>query len=390
MLIALLRKELLALRRDPHALAALFVMPAVFIVIMSLALKNMYSPAMGSLKYSVELREQTPIAKRFVQNWEKTHGPASTADDDWSARLQRGQLSYVLVLETGMGEALATPQAPAKPVVRLLTEPGLGQNALRALQAETAGAVGELRATALLADLLGSSSSVSTSIRPFIASEIDSKAEGEVPTKPNAVQQNVPAWLAFGMFFVVTAISSLFIQEQRDGTLARLVSMGVPARILIIAKALPYLAINGIQAVLMLAVGAVLMPLLGGDALSLAGIHWPALITVLLSLSIAAIGFALLLACLARTHAQANTLGPLCNILLAALGGIMVPTFVMPAAMQQIAAWSPMNWGLEGLLTALVRHGDMADIAPYALRLAVFGALTLLLASALFSRRIRP
>jgi ABC-2 type transport system permease protein len=192
------------------------------------------------------------------------------------------------------------------------------------------------------------------------------------------------------MFFVVTAISSLFIQEQRDGTLARLVSMGVPARSLILAKALPYLAINGIQAVLMLAVGVLLMPLLGGDALSLAGIHWPALLLVLTSLSIAAIGFALLIACLARTHAQANTLGPMCNILMAALGGIMVPTFVMPAAMQHLAVLSPLNWGLEGLLTVLVRHGDMADAAPWALRLVIFGGVTLLLASTLFSRRIKP
>lgn len=385
MMLALLRKEMLALRRDPHALAALFIMPAIFIVIMSLALKNMYSPPMDTLNYSFDVREQTPIAGHFVQEWEKTHGAARKLEDHWQASLNRGQLAYVLVLEAGLAEALTAPHPPGRAVVRLLTEPGLGQSVLRTLQAETAGAVGELRAAAL-AGPRGSSSSPSAAIRPFIASEV----AGNVAVKPNAVQQNVPAWLAFGMFFVVTAISSLFIQEQRDGTLARLVSMGVPARSLILAKALPYLAINGIQAVLMLAVGVLLMPLLGGDALSLVGIHWPALLLVLTSLSIAAIGFALLIACLARTHAQANTLGPMCNILMAALGGIMVPTFVMPAAMQQLAVLSPMNWGLEGLLTVLVRHGDMADVAPWALRLVIFGGVTLLLASTLFSRRINP
>lgn len=385
MMLALLRKEMLALRRDPHALAALFIMPALFIVIMSLALKNMYSPPMDTLDYSFDVREQTPLTRHFVQDWEKTHGAARKLEDHWQVSLNRGQLAYVLVLEAGLAEALAAPHPPARAVVRLLTEPGLGQSVLRTLEAETAGGVGELRAAAL-ADPRGSSSSPSASIRPFIASEV----AGNVAVKPNAVQQNVPAWLAFGMFFVVTAISSLFIQEQRDGTLARLISMGVPARSLILAKALPYLAINGVQAVLMLAVGVLLMPLLGGEALSLVGIHWPALLLVLTSLSIAAIGFALLIACLARTHAQANTLGPMCNILMAALGGIMVPTFVMPAAMQQLAVLSPMNWGLEGLLTVLVRHGDMADAAPWALRLVIFGGVTLLLASTLFSRRINP
>ena len=385
MMLALLRKEMLALMRDPHALAALFIMPAIFIVVMSLALKNVYAPPMDTLAYSIDVREPSVAATRFVEHWQKTHGPARKLDADWQALLQRGQLAYVLILEKDLIPTLASPQAPAHPVLRLITEPGLTQSALRALQAETAAAVSEMRAT-MLAVMHGEPSTPSVATDAFIASEV----VGEKTVKPNAVQQNVPAWLAFGMFFVVTAISSLFIQEQRDGTLARLVSIGVPARKLILAKALPYLLINAIQAVLMLAVGVKLIPLLGGDALSLAGIHWPALLLVLASLSAAAIGFALLVACVVRTHAQANTLGPMLNILMAALGGVMVPTFVMPAAMQHLAAWSPMNWGLEGLLSVLVRHGAIADAGPWAMRLLIFGGVSLLLASLFFSRRIRP
>ena len=47
-----------------------------------------------------------------------------------------------------------------------------------------------------------------------------------------------------------------------------------------------------------------------------------------------------------------------------------------------------MNWGLEGLLTVLLRHGDLSEAAPWALRLTIFGILGLALASRLFSRRI--
>lgn len=385
MMRALLRKEILALSRDPHALAALFVMPAVFIVIMSLALKNMYTPAMDQLDYSLDVREKTPLTERFVARWEKAHGMASPLRADWQAALNRGQLAYVLVLEPGLSDALAIPLPPPRAGVRLLTEPGMAQSVLRTLQAETIGLVSELRAAALT-DPDEAISPADFSVAPFITSA----AAGAVTAPPTAVQQNVPAWLAFGMFFVVTALSSLFIQEQRDGTLLRLVSMGVSAPRLIFAKALPYLAINGIQAALMLAVGVWLMPLLGGEALALAGIHWPALLAMLASLSCAAIGFALLLACLVRTHAQANTLGPMLNILMAALGGIMVPTFAMPETMQTLAAWSPLNWGLEGMLSVLVRQGDLADAAPWALRLVLFGGITLLLASLLFSRRLKP
>ena len=44
LLFALMKKELLALFRDVHGLAALLLMPVLFIVIMSLALKDVYNP----------------------------------------------------------------------------------------------------------------------------------------------------------------------------------------------------------------------------------------------------------------------------------------------------------------------------------------------------------
>lgn len=387
MLAALIRKEILALVRDPHALAALFVMPAAFIVVMSLALANLYAPALDRLAYAVDAGEQTPAARRLVADWARSHGAAQPLPVDAAEALRSGRLAYLLRLEAGLADALAKLTPPAAPVVRLRAEPGLDAGAFRALQAELAATTGELRAALIQASLSGESPGTPQSIAPFLAAE---RASDDTLRPTNAVQQNVPAWLVFGMFFVVTAISSLFVQEQANGTLARLTALGVPQGLQILAKALPYAAVNAVQAALMLAVGTWLMPRLGSPGLSLAGIHWPALILVLAATSLAAIGFALLLACLVRTHAQANTLGPLCNLLMAAFGGIMVPTFAMPATMQALARLSPMNWGLEGLLTVLLRHGSLAEAAPWALHLALFGLVALTAAGYLFSRRIAP
>ena len=65
MLRALIRKELLALLRDPHALAALFLMPAAFIVIMSLALQNLYAPPLQQLPYAIDSATDSPAARRI-------------------------------------------------------------------------------------------------------------------------------------------------------------------------------------------------------------------------------------------------------------------------------------------------------------------------------------
>jgi ABC-2 type transport system permease protein len=206
--------------------------------------------------------------------------------------------------------------------------------------------------------------------------------------RPTAVQQNVPAWLVFGMFFVVASIAGLFVEERACGALARLRSLGARPWQLIVSKICPYLAVNGVQAALMLAVGVWLMPWIGGEGLSLQGVHWGALLLMLLAISLAAVSLALAVACLVRTHAQAATLGPILNVLMAALGGVMVPLFVMPPVMQKIAAYSPMNWGLEGLLNVLLRSGDVASVLPQAGRLAGFAVLMLMIAFGLFRRRV--
>ena len=56
---AMLIKEFLLVSRDKHALAALFVMPAVFILIMSLALKDVFNEEKALIEYAVVDRDNS-------------------------------------------------------------------------------------------------------------------------------------------------------------------------------------------------------------------------------------------------------------------------------------------------------------------------------------------
>jgi ABC-2 type transport system permease protein len=137
---------------------------------------------------------------------------------------------------------------------------------------------------------------------------------------------------------------------------------------------------------LMLAVGVWVMPLLGGEALSLKGIHWDALVLSIAAIGVAAVSLSLALACTVRTYAQAAATGPILNVLMAAIGGIMVPKFMMPGVMQRLAELSPMNWGLDALLMVLLRGGNIASTLPGVARLLGFAAVMLLIAFLLFRR----
>ena len=203
---------------------------------------------------------------------------------------------------------------------------------------------------------------------------------------PSAVQQTVPAWLVFSMFFIVIPISNTFISERGQGTLMRLKSMNVSRVSLIAGKMVPYLFINAIQVLIMIAIGMYVVPFFGGTALT-PGNSPGGLALIAAAVSFSAISLALLIASLARTTEQATTIGGVLNIIFGALGGIMVPTFVMPRFMQELANFSPMSWGLEGFLDIFLRDGGAADVLPESLALVLFGVLALALTGIILRRQ---
>lgn len=383
MLLALMKKELLALSRDIHGMGALFIMPMVFIVVMSMALKDVYTPTPKSLAYAVVNQDESETATRLIERWAQEAGAAQPLPAQWQDAVRAGRLKYVLLIEAGFSRAINDLSSPGGAKARLLAEPGLDQNVLTSNRMQLLAIAAQLRVEGLLERL------PTPPDAEGLAGEVPVAAErlSEGP-RPTAVQQNVPAWLVFGMFFVVASIAGLFVEERACGALSRLRSLGARPWQLIVSKILPYLGVNGVQAVLMLAVGVWVMPQIGGEGLSLQGVHWGALLLMLLAISLAAVSLALAVACMVSTHAQAAALGPILNVLMAALGGVMVPLFVMPPVMQNIAAYSPMHWGLEGLLNVLLRSGDVASVLPQAGRLAGFALLMLVLAFGLFRRRI--
>jgi ABC-2 type transport system permease protein len=193
---------------------------------------------------------------------------------------------------------------------------------------------------------------------------------------PTAVQQNVPAWLVFGAFFIVIPLSNTLIRERQSGMLRRLQSSTVSWRTILASKWVTFFVINQLQLIFMLAVGVYLVPLLGGQALQIHG-SLIALELMAGALSVAALGYALLIAACCKTTEQATLLGGAGNIILAAIGGIMVPRFVMPPTMQALSNISPMAWGLNGFLDVLLRDGGLPQIAGKLFALCAFGLVAL-------------
>jgi ABC-2 type transport system permease protein len=216
-------------------------------------------------------------------------------------------------------------------------------------------------------------------------SEGFSASDGTALDTPTSVQQNVPAWLIFALFFTVIPLATTFVTEHSQGSLLRLRALGVGALELFASKLLPYYVVNLLQMALMLALGVWVVPWLGGDRLALG--HSPLGLWLITSAtSFCAIGLALLVAVCARTTMQATIAGGALSLLMAALGGIMVPRLVMPPHMQQLTQVSPMAWSLEGFWDIVLRQGDWRAPLGECAALAVLGLLSLLLAGLVYRR----
>lgn len=202
---------------------------------------------------------------------------------------------------------------------------------------------------------------------------------------PTATQQTLPAMAVFGMFFIVVPLAGALVRERRSGIFMRLAIAPVSAASISAARLLAYCLVCLCQFGLILLVGKTLLPWLGGAPLVIGSKLIPMLLIVA-CIALAACGSGLLLGVLSRTTEQAAAIGPIAVVISAALGGIMVPVFVMPPMMQTLSRFSPLEWGHRALLDVLVRGADLQMVWPRMTLLLLFFAVTLLISRSFYRR----
>ena len=194
--------------------------------------------------------------------------------------------------------------------------------------------------------------------------------------RPTAAQQNVPAWALFGMFFIVVPLSGTLIRERQTGTLGRLMTMPVSLLTLLAGKIGAYVLVCLLQFALMLAAGCFLLPLLGTSGLVLDH-QLLTIAPIALVAALAATGYGIMVGTLARSYEQASMFGAVSVVIAAALGGIMIPVYVMPRYMQEISVVSPLAWGLNAFQDVFVRGGTLGTAAREIALLLLFFMVTI-------------
>lgn len=390
-IVRLAGKEWQLLLRNPHGMATLFLMPAAFVLVMSFSLKNTLTARVEMPRAGWVLEDRSAAAAQWMTDWIELHGGVRLESRAQLKRaLQKREVAAGVIVQAGLIGADNVPRSdriemwlgnwvqPAS-AARLRTE--LSLSMLRVHMKVAAAQAGPF-ASVMLSD--GTEEILASRAMPPVRYlyEIES---GRTMT---AVQQTVPAWLIFGMFFVVIPVAGVLIQERNDGTLTRLTTFGVSSGTMLAGKLAAYTLMNWGQLAFMLFVGRWVVPWLGGDALHLdVPVAWLTLMVVVTSA--AAVCLALAVAAVSRTFDHAAALGGGLNVLLGAIAGVMVPRMLMPPALQRVSEWSPMGWALDGMQAVFLGEPSADHVLPRAALLACFALASFLLSWWLVARQAR-
>jgi len=406
-MFAIARKDLTLLVRDPGALVVLFLMPLIFILVMSFALSGLYTPRGAAVVIAVVDQDGGPFSAALVKSLAGSGGFDIVADGP-GGKLDRaaaeklvvaGKAQVALIIPASIGEAVQarmTGGGAASPDIVLVSDPALSPQVLTpvrgAVQSLAEQAAFRLAAPQGIDALFAHVQAGGASVPPGLADAVKQQLTGGMDKgvslvtvkealpagiqrerRPNAVEQNVPAYTLFGIFFIAMRLASNIIDEKQLGTFRRLLAAPVGRATLLAGKLIAFVLINLVQVAILFAVGVLVLPHLGLPPMTL-GAHPENLILVSLAVSLAATSFGLFLAAVARTEAQANGLGLILILVSSMLGGVMVPRFVMPAFMQHIGWISPHTWGLQAYQDVLMRDAGLAAILPDLGILLVFAA----------------
>lgn len=377
-LFAIIKKDCLLLLRDKAGLLVLFILPVSLLILMTMIQSNIDGKT-KTLKILIAvqrdrgmahtIREQLLKAKSFEVTEVEYKNQASidaaiksVAEGDHQALIVLSKkINWKLTKQSKRVPVYFDPNLPSDRVdtIKIAFEHILQSIQLKALQKQLPN---QLR-------------------KPTDWFKLDSEfpSMGNVHLQPSPVQQNVPAWTLFGMFFIVIPLAGQMVRERSEGIYWRLHLAPVSQSLLLFGKSISFLMLNMSQLGVMIAVGIWGFPYFQLASLDIGNQEFSIFLIGICS-SLAAIGFGLVIGNYSRSYQQATSIGPFLIVITAAVSGIFVPSYIMPSSFQTLSVYSPMYWAQSSFLNVLVRQSDLAHLYPELGKLIVFFIAMLIVA----------
>jgi len=338
MIFAVFKIMWLRLWRDKGALLLAFVLPGFIFAVFAAIFSNASG---GNLDLRVALANTTttPPTEFFSKKLQESDLISVTYDESWTeadivTRVRLGQDDVGIVL---FG-SIANPKTPS---IRIVQDPSR----------TVAATILEGQLRQMLVDLSGQEGPEFFEIVSALGSS--DAASLEDPT----VTYYIGATAILFLLFSAMQGAAISIDERQNGISDRLM-VGPAGAFGLLSGKFVFLTIVGFfQAAIICAVAALFfdVPIKA---------HLLPLALACLGAAVLASGLALLVASLCKTQTQMNTVSTFAVLLLSAVGGSMVPRFMMPGWLQQLGVVTPNFWSIEAFYGILARGQSVLDLLP--------------------------
>ncbi|MGQ0620390.1 MAG: ABC transporter permease [Panacagrimonas sp.] len=355
---AVVRKELIQLRRDRLTFAMMVGIPLVQLMLFGYAINN--DPK--RLPTAVVDADRTEISRSLIaaaQNSGYFHVVWTGENLSEADRLvERGEVQFVLHLPAGFTRRLIRGERPALLVEADASDPAAGSNALAALE--------PLLRSALRYDLVGPLAPLATQPGP-----LELRVHRRFNPEGISAYNIVPGLMGVILTMTMMIMTALAVtREVERGTMENLLATPVRPLEVLLGKILPYVAIGNVQIVLILLAAAFLfqVPLAGS---------LPLLLVLAQAFILANLAMGITISTVARNQMQAMQMGFFFFLPSILLSGFMFPFRGMPDWAQVIGNVLPLTHFLRVVRGILLKGNGLAELWPHLWPLLLFIAVVL-------------
>lgn len=378
--IAIAGVNLRRLTRDKTGAFFVFVFPFLIILALGAAFGSGFTPQLGVVSAG-----SGPLGQDLRDRLAATDGLEVQAFSDVEAMrtaIERGQLEGGLEIPSGYDvriragetvplEYVARPtgtQELRSTVTAVVDEQSVVIRAARfAVSEGTAGSFDEAltRARAVAATM------------PRI--EVATRTAGG-DSAIGSFASGAAAELVLFVFLTSLSASAMLIETRRLGVTRRMLASPTEVRTIVVGETLGRFAIALVQGLLIVAGTMALFRVDWGDPLTTG--------LVVLLFALAATGAAMVMGSVLKNASQAGAMGVFLGLVLAAIGGCMVPLEIFPPLMYRIAHLFPHAWAIEALNASIATGAGPAQVSTELWVLAGYAVGLLAIASVLLRRSI--
>ena len=378
-------KETLFLVRDLPGLAILFLMPLILVFVVTLAQEYSINPSQKTSLLVID-ESGSPLSHRIINdidssglfNMTISHSLTASEKNKYLFQLHLSQTDSAVSITINPDVSVAEKKMMVSTLAFIIK-----------------GAQGrQVMDNTLDRMFVTSDTTMKAMVRSAIKSEMDRmpaiSEHYDLPEqsaiRPSVIQNNVPGFILFAMFFIVIPLSASIIAEKEAGAWTRLMTLPVPKSYFLLSKVIVYLGVCLLQFLLMILMGTWVFPVMCGlDALCIGHQYLLIALTTIAS-SLAAIGFGVLTGTFARNMGQAALFGSVMAVILGLISGTFFPVHLLPDPLQYVSLLSPIRWGIDNYLLLFIRQAGFTDILPRFLLLLVFFFLAMMISIHNFAR----